>query len=216
MESQPSRIVVLVSGSGSNLQSIIDACKDGKINGEVVAVISNRPYAYALTRADEAGIKAVGLDHTLHDDRESFEHALCDQIDECDADLIVLAGFMRILTPDFVNKYLGKMLNIHPSLLPKYPGLNTHQRAIEAGDDAHGASVHFVTPELDGGPIILQAQVPIFENDNKDELAARVVVQEHMIYPLVVSWFCDKRLTLDAGNAILDSVVLGKHGYAND
>lgn len=207
---------MLVSGGGSNLQSLIDACATGKINAEISMVISNRPNVLALERAEKAGINAICIDHKAFETREEFEASLSKKIDEAAPELIVLAGFMRILTDDFVNKYLGKMLNIHPSLLPKYPGLNTHQRAIDAGDDVHGASVHFVSPVLDGGPIILRAQVPIFNNDNAVELAARVVVQEHMIYPLVVGWFCSGRLKMKDGFAMLDNKRLEEKGYASD
>jgi phosphoribosylglycinamide formyltransferase-1 len=213
---QKPRVVVLVSGSGSNLQSLIDACDSGKIDAEISSVISNRPEVFALERAANAGIKAFCVDHKAFETREAFEHELATIIDDASPDLIVLAGFMRILTDEFVNKYLGKMLNIHPSLLPKYPGLNTHQRAIDAGDDVHGASVHFVSPVLDGGPIVLRAQVPIFENDNALELAQRVVVQEHMMYPLVVGWFCSGRLKMQDGYAFLDNKRLDEKGYASD
>lgn len=210
------KILVLVSGNGSNLQSLIDACVAGKIHGEIVCVISNRPKVFALERALRAGIPSECIDHKAFDSREGFENTLANSIEKFSPDLIVLAGFMRILTDSFVNRYLGKMLNIHPSLLPKYPGLNTHQRAIDAGDDVHGASIHFVSPELDGGPIVLRAQVPIFENDDCIELAQRVVVQEHMMYPMVVGWFCSGRLKMENGCAVLDGKILDEKGYASD
>jgi phosphoribosylglycinamide formyltransferase-1 len=211
-----SKIVVLISGGGTNLQAIIDACSDSNYPAEVVGVVSNKADAYGLTRAENADIATVALSHKDFDSREDYDQALIKKIDCFDADLIVLAGFMRILTPNFVQHYQGKLLNIHPSLLPKYQGLNTHQRAIDAGDDVHGVSVHFVTEELDGGPVILQAKVPVFEGDNCDDLAARVHEQEHRIYPLVVKWFAEKRLSMQGDNAILDDNILSASGYAND
>ena len=167
------RIVVLISGSGTNLQAIIDACKTQDYPGQVVGVIANKENAYGLTRAKDADIDTSVLSHKAFDSREAYDQELVKVIDSYKPDLVVLAGFMRILTPAFVQHYKGKLLNIHPSLLPKYQGLNTHQRAIDAGDKEHGVSVHFVTEELDGGPVILQAKVPVFDNDNADELAAR-------------------------------------------
>ncbi|RCU50328.1 MULTISPECIES: phosphoribosylglycinamide formyltransferase [Corallincola] len=209
------RIVVLISGNGSNLQAIIDKChlQDG---AEIVAVVSNRSDAYGLQRARAANIAAKVLDHKAFESRESYDKALITLINEFQADLLVMAGFMRILTPEFVTNFSGKMLNIHPSLLPKYQGLHTHQRAIEAGDKEHGASVHFVTEELDGGPVILQARVPVFAEDTVDELAARVHEQEHQIYPMVVTWFACGRLSMGDGQAILDGNILPPDGYAND
>ncbi|TCI05481.1 phosphoribosylglycinamide formyltransferase [Corallincola luteus] len=209
------RIVVLISGNGSNLQAIIDKChlQDG---AEIVAVVSNRSDAYGLQRARAANIAAKVLDHKAFESRESYDKALITLISEFQADLLVMAGFMRILTPEFVTNFSGKMLNIHPSLLPKYQGLHTHQRAIEAGDKEHGASVHFVTEELDGGPVILQARVPVFAEDTVDELAARVHEQEHQIYPMVVTWFACGRLSMGDGQAILDGNILPPDGYAND
>lgn len=211
-----SRIVVLISGSGTNLQAIIDACTHSNYPAKVVGVISNKADAYGLTRAEDAGIQAISVSHTEFDSREAYDQALINKIDSFDADLIVLAGFMRILTPAFVQHFQGKLLNIHPSLLPKYQGLNTHQRALDAGDKEHGVSVHFVTEELDGGPVILQAKVPVFDGDNVDDLSARVHDQEHRIYPLVVKWFAEKRLTMQGDVAVLDNNVLPATGYAND
>jgi phosphoribosylglycinamide formyltransferase-1 len=210
------RIVVLISGGGTNLQAIINACKEGYINGEVVAVISNKADVYGLIRAEQAGISHVVLSHKDHDSRESYDQALVSKINSFSPDLVVLAGFMRILTADFVQTYSGKLLNIHPSLLPKYQGLNTHQRAIEAKDSEHGVSVHFVTEELDGGPVILQAKVPVFKDDSADDLASRVHQQEHRIYPLVVKWFCENRLSMKNEQAVLDGNILPASGYAND
>ena len=215
-----SRIVVLISGSGTNLQAIIDASKADNYPGSIVGVISNKSDAYGLTRAKNANIATVALSHKDFDSRESYDQALISKIDQFSPDVIVLAGFMRILSPAFVQYYQGKLLNIHPSLLPKYQGLNTHQRAIDAGDKEHGVSVHFVTEELDGGPVILQAKVPVFNGDTSDDLAARVHEQEHRIYPLVVKWLCEKRLSMsiEAQNehAILDGSILPASGYAND
>ena len=211
-----SKIVVLISGGGTNLQAIIDACDDNSYPAEVVGVIANKADVYGLTRAQNAGITSLALSHKDFVSREDYDQALIKKIDAFDADLIVLAGFMRILTPAFVQHFQGKLLNIHPSLLPKYQGLNTHQRAIDAGDDVHGVSVHFVTEELDGGPVILQAKVPVFSGDNCDDLAARVHEQEHRIYPLVVKWFAEKRLRMQGDNAILDDNILPASGYAND
>ncbi|QDP01491.1 phosphoribosylglycinamide formyltransferase [Thalassotalea sp. PS06] len=210
------RIVVLISGSGSNLQAIIDACNAEQIEGDVVGVISNIADAYGLTRAENAGIANEVLSHKEFASRETYDQNLMKCIDAYQPDLVVLAGFMRILTPEFVQHYLGKLLNIHPSLLPKYQGLNTHQRAIDAGDKTHGVSVHFVTEELDGGPVILQAKVPVFEGDEASDLAARVHEQEHRIYPLVVNWFCQERLTMAENCAILDGKPLAENGYANE
>lgn len=210
------RIIILVSGNGSNLQAIINACQNNLINGKIVAVISNKPDVYSLIRAKQANIPSHVINHKEFASREAFDHQLQLQIEEYQPDLIVLAGYMRILTPHFVQHYSGKMLNIHPSLLPKYPGLNTHRRAMEAGDKEHGTTVHFVTDELDGGPIILQAKVPIFDNDEEQDIVERVLAQEHQIYPLVIKWFCDDRLTMINGRAYLDQTMIPKSGYAED
>lgn len=209
-------IVVLISGSGSNLQAILNACSAGFIAGKVTAVLSNKAKAYGLERAKKAGSKAIVLDHKAYADRAAYDRDLIATIDQHQPDLVVLAGFMRILTPEFVQHYQGRLLNIHPSLLPKYQGLNTHQRAIDAGDTEHGCSVHFVTAELDGGPVILQAKVPVFPGDDADAVAERVHEQEHRIYPLVVRWFCQNRLQQQSDKALLDGLLLSDHGYAND
>ncbi|ELR64323.1 Phosphoribosylglycinamide formyltransferase [Photobacterium marinum] len=208
-------IVVLLSGNGSNLQAMIDACQEGIIsNAKVTAVISNKADAYGLERARKVGIATVHLPAGDYQDRESYDQALAEQIDRFEPDLVILAGFMRILSDKFVRHYMGRMLNVHPSLLPKYTGLHTHQRAIEAGDKEHGTSVHFVTEELDGGPVILQAKVPIFDGDSVEEVTARVQEQEHRIYPLVANWFLQQRLTMKGGKAVLDGETLTEHGYA--
>jgi phosphoribosylglycinamide formyltransferase-1 len=202
--SVPKRLVILVSGGGSNLQSLIDGCAGDKINATVSAVISNNPNAGGLERAAKAGIPNLAIDHRAFNSRETFDQALSELIDSFSPDLVILAGFMRILTAEFVDHYLGRMMNIHPSLLPAYPGLNTHQRAIEAGDKKAGATVHFVTPELDGGPSIIQAQVNIDATDNKETLAAKVLIYEHKIYPKAVNWFCNNRLVMQDNQVRLD------------
>jgi phosphoribosylglycinamide formyltransferase 1 len=207
-------IVVLVSGNGSNLQAIMDACKAQRINGDIVAVISNKPNVYALERAESAHIPAIVVEANKGTSREEYDQHLQGEILKYSPDLLVLAGFMRILSAEFVQAFHGKMLNIHPSLLPKYKGLHTHQRAIDAGDDEHGASVHFVTAELDDGPVILQSRVPIFTEDDTDELASRVLEQERQMYPLVISWFCQGRLIMKNNKAYLDGIELEEQGYA--
>ena len=208
----PSRIVVLISGGGSNLQSFIEASKEGNIDCQIMAVISNRPGVKGLERASDAGIPNIVVDHRAFPSRQEFDQYLAEVIQGFTPDLVVLAGFMRILTTDFVNQFVGKLINIHPSLLPAYPGLNTHQRAIEAGDLVAGATVHFVTPELDGGPAILQVEVPILSTDTPTQLAARVLVEEHKIYPLVAQWFCQGRIVMDKGMVFHNGVKVGKSG----
>lgn len=211
------RIVVMISGSGSNLQTIIDQIHRSDDAAQIVCVISNKPDAFGLQRAKEAGIPHVCVDsQSTSGDRAAYDKLLVTTIEEYQADLIVLAGFMRILSDSFVNQYLGRLINIHPSLLPKYKGLNTHQRAIDNGDTEHGVSVHFVTPELDGGPVILQAKVPIFPEDDAEDIAQRVQVQEHQIYPLVVRWFIQDRLIMNDGRAFMDQHVLGSNGFADE
>ena len=211
-----SRIVVLISGGGTNLQAIIDASKQDNYSGDVVAVVSNKADVYGLTRAQDAAIATSVLSHKDFETRELYDSALINEINSHQPDLVVLAGFMRILTPKFVQKFQGRLINIHPSLLPKYQGLHTHQRAIDAGDTEHGVSVHFVTEELDGGPVILQAKVPVFPEDSADDLAQRVHQQEHRIYPMVVNWCCTKRVTMVADNALFDGVILPVSGYASE
>lgn len=210
------RTVVLISGSGSNLQALIDACANADFPAEVVAVISNRADVYGLTRAQNHGIPTEVLDHRRFDSRETFDAALQQLIDSYAPDLVVLAGFMRILTPELVTHYLGRMLNIHPSLLPLYPGLHTHRRALEAGDISHGATVHFVTPELDGGPAVVQAEVPVEAGDTEEILAKRVLAKEHVIYPLAVRWFADGKLVLKEGKAFFEGELLPPGGRRID
>lgn len=209
-------IVVLISGNGSNLQAIIDGCAKGLIPGKITGVIANKAKAYGLERARMAGIATQVVSHKDYADRQQYDIALKAVIESFGAELIVLAGFMRILTPEFVKHFSGKLLNIHPSLLPKYQGLDTHQRAIDAGDTEHGCSVHFVTEQLDGGPVILQAKVPIFPGDDASTVAERVHEQEHLIYPLAVRWFCQNRLQQRANEAWLDGNLLSAQGYADD
>jgi len=198
--------VVLISGSGSNLQSLIDKSKD--INLEISCVISNNPNAYGLKRAKKANIETKILDHNEFSSRESYDNSLKEIIEKFNPEVIILAGFMRILTANFVNHFLGRVLNIHPSLLPKYPGLHTHQRAIDAGDKVHGVSVHFVTPELDGGPIIAQKKIEVYLDDDADSLSKRLLKEEHIIYPEVVQWFAQGRLMLKDNMAYLDKKLI--------
>ena len=205
-------VVVLISGSGSNLQALIDSIVHDGNPARIAAVISNRADAYGLDRARQAGIATAVLDHKQFDGREAFDAALVEAIDAFDPQLVVLAGFMRILTPGFVRHYTGRLLNIHPSLLPKYKGLHTHQRALEAGDREHGCSVHFVSEELDGGPLVVQAVVPVQSDDSPSSLAQRVHEQEHVIYPLAVRWFAEGRLEMAAQGAMLDGQLLPSTG----
>jgi len=197
-------IVVLISGRGSNLQSIIDKARDGSLAVEVRAVISNEPDAFGLERARRAGITTRVLNHRDFKSREDFDDALMALVDGFEPGLVVLAGFMRILTPGFVSHYAGRLMNIHPSLLPEFPGLDTHQRAIDAGVAEHGVSVHFVTPSLDGGPVIIQARVPVRKHDDAEALAARVLEQEHVVYPKAIGWFAEGRLSIDGDRVLLD------------
>ena len=197
-------IVVLISGRGSNLQSIIDASAEHDCPFMVGAVVSNRPDAAGLERARRAGVPGEVVDHKAFESREAFDAALAERIDRYRPGLVVLAGFMRVLTPDFVAHYEGRLINIHPSLLPEFPGLDTHARAIAAGAKEHGASVHFVTAALDGGPLIVQARVPVLADDDPDTLADRVLQQEHRILPEAIRWFATDRLRLEGTRVLLD------------
>lgn len=212
-------VVILISGGGSNLQAIINASQTGELPVDIRAVISNIDGAYGLVRAQKAGIPTEVIKHTDFTSREDFDLALQNSIDSHQPALIILAGFMRLLSDNFVNHYLGRMINIHPSLLPKFKGLNTHQRALEehrAGTlKEHGASVHFVTPDLDGGPVILQASVPVKKDDNIETLGARVLMREHQIYPVVIRWFAEGRLGLKDNQAIFDGQIL-EHALSFD
>jgi phosphoribosylglycinamide formyltransferase 1 len=205
----PLPVAVLVSGDGSNLQALIDAQQSGALAIDLRVVISNRDDAFGLTRAERAGIQTRVLSHREFPTRTAYDAALTLLLRGFEPSLVVLAGFMRILTPELVAAFHGRMLNIHPSLLPKYPGLHTHQRVLDAGDTEHGATVHFVTDELDGGPGVLQARVPVLPDDDAARLAARVLAQEHRIYPLAVHWFATGRLGLGAdGRVLLDGAPL--------
>ena len=206
------RIVVLLSGRGSNFQSLLSASLTGDLAGSIALVISNRPHAGGLTIANNANIDTALIDHQAYATRDAFDADLAGVIDSVSPDLIVLAGFMRILTQGFVSQFAGRLLNIHPSLLPLYPGLNTHQRALDNGDTHAGATVHYVTGELDGGPSVIQARVPIEPGDTKDQLADRILRVEHQIYPQAVNWHLSGRLLLKNGVLFKDSVPLPATG----
>jgi phosphoribosylglycinamide formyltransferase-1 len=193
------RIVLLVSGRGSNAEAIVQACASERWPAQVAAIVSNRPGAAALDFAARHGIATAVVDHTGHASREAFDAELARVIDGFAPTLVVLAGFMRILTDGFVAHYAGRLLNIHPSLLPAFPGLHTHRRAIEAGCKLAGATVHFVTPTLDHGPIVAQAAVPVLDGDSLEALSARVLQAEHRLYPLAVRWFVEDQLRTEAG-----------------
>ncbi|MCK0106403.1 phosphoribosylglycinamide formyltransferase [Marinobacter sp. S0848L] len=202
------KIVVLASGSGTNLQALIEATRERDFPGEIIAVGCNRPGAFALERAAQANIPTFVIDHTKSDSREAFDASLMAELHRHNPDVIVLAGFMRILTSDFVRAFRGRMLNIHPSLLPAYTGLNTHKRVLEAGDKVHGVSIHFVTEELDGGPVIAQSEIRVNEDDTPESLAERVQQQEHLLYPIVLRWFCEGRIQLAANGVHFDGSLL--------
>lgn len=208
------RLVVLISGGGSNLQALLDASTLSPAAGtetaafKIVGVLSNKADAYGLERARQHGVATAVLKHTDYADRLAFDQALIERIDQWQPDLLILAGFMRILSAEFVHHYAGRLLNIHPSLLPKYKGLHTHQRALDAGDSEHGCSVHFVTPELDGGPVIAQAIVNVMPDDDVDTLSQRVHAAEHKLYPAVVSWLASGRLSYRQGMPWLDGQAL--------
>lgn len=197
-------IVFLISGRGSNMQAIMRAAAAEKWPARIAAVISNRPQAAGLQVAAEAGIPVVVVDHKNYPDREAFDAALSAEIDRFEPDLVLLAGFLRILTPGFVEHYRGRMLNIHPSLLPSFPGLATHKQALAAGVSEHGATVHFVTPDLDHGPTVEQASVQVSSDDTEATLAARVLEQEHIIYPRAVRSFIEGRLRMEDGRVVQD------------
>ncbi len=196
-------IVILISGRGSNMEALIAARDAGQLPVTIAAVISNRPDAKGLQTAEKAGIATRVVDHKTFAGREAFDAALAECIDTFAPDLVVLAGFMRILTEGFVMHYSGRLMNIHPSLLPSFPGLHTHQRAIDEGVRIHGCTVHFVTPALDHGPVIIQAAVPVLDGDDEDSLSARILRQEHQIYPQAVRWFAEDKLRLVDGRVLL-------------
>jgi phosphoribosylglycinamide formyltransferase-1 len=206
------RLVILISGSGSNLQAFIDVTRSGALDAQIACVISNKPDAFGLERAQKAGIPTQVLSHHDFTTREDYDSALLAAVQKHKPDLVLLAGFMRILTATFVTPLYGKLMNIHPSLLPKYPGLHTHQRALDAGDSEAGVTVHFVSAELDAGPNILQARVPVLPGDDASTLASRVLEQEHIIYPLAARWFCENRLRCDAHHVWLDGQALSPSG----
>ncbi len=196
-------IVILISGRGSNMEAIVKAAQNEAWPAKIAAVISNRPEAGGLDFAKSHGIETAVLDHRSFKDRASFDAKLVELIDSYKPDLVVLAGFMRILTGDFVRHYEGRLLNIHPSLLPLFPGLHTHEQALEAGVSEHGATVHFVTEALDHGPMVIQASVPVLPGDTPDTLAKRVLKQEHVIYPRAVRWFIDNRLSISENRVLV-------------
>ena len=198
-------IVILISGRGSNMEALIAARDAGNLPVNIVAVISNRPEAKGLETAAKAGIATHYIDHKAFAGREAFDAALAECIDGFAPDLVVLAGFMRILTEGFVRHYEGRLMNIHPSLLPSFPGLHTHQRALEEGVRIHGCTVHFVTPTLDHGPVIIQAAVPVLDSDDEDSLSSRILRQEHQIYPQAVRWFAEGKLSLEGGRVRLSA-----------
>ena len=210
------RLAGLISGTGSNLQAILDAIDAGELPARVSLVLSNKAGAAGLARAERAGVPAQAIDHRGFPDRASFDQAMIERIDAHGADTVVLAGFMRILSPGFVRHYQGRLINIHPSLLPKYPGLNTHARALEAGDREHGCSLHFVTDELDGGPLIAQARFPVAANDTAETLSEKVQAREHRLYPQVLRWRAQQRLQMTDQGVELDGERLPAQGFQMD
>ena len=206
------RIAVLLSGRGSNFQSLLNASLEGSLGGKISLVVSNRPGAGGLNIAQDAGIETALIDHQRYATREAFDQDLAGALSSAQPDLVVLAGFMRILTPDFVARFSERLMNIHPSLLPLYPGLHTHQRALDNADSHAGATVHYVTGELDGGPPVLQSRVPIHAGDDADSLAQRVLQVEHRIYPMAVNWHLSGRLTWHDGSLLKDGVPIPSSG----
>lgn len=213
MQDDSCNIAVLISGSGSNLQSIIDHVRQGHINANIACVISNNPDAYGLVRAKQANIPTHIIEHTKYASREGFEKELIKTLEVYNTELIVLAGFMRVLSNSFIDEYQDNILNIHPSLLPKFSGLHTHQRVLEAGETEHGCSVHFVTADLDQGPLIIQAKVPVNNSDDPDSLAKRVLEKEHIIYPLAIKWLSQKKLSSKNGDVFFENKLLDKPIY---
>jgi phosphoribosylglycinamide formyltransferase 1 len=208
-EEKPPRVVVLISGRGSNMRALVERRHEHPQAYRVAMVLSDKPAAAGLATARDLGVAARSIPAGKSVDRRSYDRSLAEAIDECAPNLIVLAGFMRILSDEFVDRYAGRLLNIHPSLLPKYPGLHTHRSVLAAHDTVHGATVHFVTEELDRGPPVIQARVEVRPDDDEATLAARVQAQEHKIYPLAVSWYCEGRLRCREGRAWLDGAALG-------
>ncbi|HLF66951.1 MAG TPA: phosphoribosylglycinamide formyltransferase [Gammaproteobacteria bacterium] len=212
MSLHPFRIVVLISGFGSNLQAIIDQIHRKFIPGTLVAVFSDQGKAYGLQRAAHADVPAIFINPKDYRTPAAFDAALLKQIDHYHPDLVVLSGFMRILSTDFVEHYAGRLINIHPSLLPKYPGLATHAKVLAAGDERHGSTVHFVTDELDSGPLIATITLNVNEEDTIDSLKARIQAKEHILYPTVIKWFAERRLRLEGKTVYLDQLALPNAG----
>ena len=198
-------IVILISGRGSNMEALLAAVASGALPVRIAGVLANRPDAQGLETAAAQGVPTGVVDHKQFADRAAFDAAMAEAIDRFAPDLVVLAGFMRILTDGFVRHYAGRLVNIHPSLLPSFPGLHTHRRALEEGVRIHGCTVQFVTPALDHGPVIVQAAVPVLDDDDEASLAARVLAQEHQVYPLAVRWFAEDRLRLIDGRVLFDA-----------
>ena len=213
MSGLPAPVVILISGRGSNLQAILNETRTGRLPIEIRAVISNNRTATGLQHAAAAGIPTEVIEHRGFPERTQFDNALKQAIDRYQPRLVILAGFMRILGTEFIRHYAGRLLNIHPSLLPAFKGLDTHARALAAGAREHGASVHFVTNDLDGGPVIIQAKVPVLADDTAETLAARVLEQEHRIFPLAIQWAAEERLTLRNGQVLLDGGVQPEQGF---
>ena len=209
---QPFSLAVLISGNGSNLQAIIDAIQNKRLDASIKLVISNRADARGLKRAEAAGIPTLLIEHTQYSSREEFDQAMLDALKACQPDLVVLAGFMRILSARFVSALSGKLINIHPSLLPLYKGTQTHKRALEANDSVHGCSIHYVTEELDGGPVVAQSEVPIYPNDSEQLLATRVQKEEHQLYPFCIGLIAQKKLELIDGAPVLNKQLLTNGG----
>ena len=203
-------LVVLISGTGSNLQAIIDAINNNQLDAEIKAVISNQASASGLDRAARENITTHVIEHKSYPSRETFDQAMIQVIDAAGAELVVLAGFMRILSKPFIDHYQHRLINIHPSLLPKYKGLNTHQQAIDNNDTIHGASVHYVSQELDSGPIVIQAEIPVLASDTAETLAARVLIEEHKIYPVAIKLHTSNRISFDNNQLLYDNQVLTK------
>ncbi|MDT9587473.1 MAG: phosphoribosylglycinamide formyltransferase [Candidatus Arsenophonus melophagi] len=209
-------LVILISGNGSNLQAIIDSCNKKMIDAKISAVVSDNPTAYGLERAKKADIKTIVLPKSDYIDSYTYDTLLMAEIKKYQPCLIVLAGYMRILTPHFISQFFGKIINIHPSLLPKYPGLDTHYKVLANGDKEHGISIHFVTNKVDAGPLILQAKVPILAEDRIQDIIVRIQKKEHLMYPLIINWFVKDRLMMVNNSVFLDGCKLPKNGYINN
>lgn len=208
MPNSPIPIAVLFSGNGTNMQSVIKHVRQGRIHARIACAISNRADAYGLTRAKQAGVPAHVVEHGRYPSRQSFEEELIRILENYGVETIVLAGFMRVFSEVFTRRYANRILNIHPSLLPKYPGLETHHRVLAAKDAQHGCSVHFVTEALDEGPLVLQAKVPVFETDDVHSLIRRVLEKEHMVFPLAIRWFCEGKLQCNNGTVYFNDKIL--------